>query len=84
MSGYYDVDPDLDEGNCACCGRDPTDCICPECTACGVVGDSDCYSAHGMVFNQAQIEGQEAVRRHNEQDMVQAEAEAEHYRRHGT
>ena len=32
-----------DEGPCQCCGHDPADCICPECSTCGEQGNLNCY-----------------------------------------
>ncbi len=40
---YYD-EPEI---ACEICGKDPGDCVCPECPLCGVTGDPDCYGKFG-------------------------------------
>lgn len=38
-----------DDGPCAVCCNDVTDCVCPECPVCGSMGDPKCYSEpHGL------------------------------------
>jgi hypothetical protein len=37
------------EGPCQCCGKAVNDCICPECSTCGEVGNPECYAKHNMV-----------------------------------
>lgn len=32
-----------DDGPCEVCGQSYDDCICPECTTCGQIGDPACY-----------------------------------------
>lgn len=43
------------EPYCEVCGEIATDCICPECPVCGVVGDPACYPAHGLELTDDQI-----------------------------
>lgn len=33
---------------CDVCGKSADDCDCPECSACGAVGDPSCYEHHGL------------------------------------
>lgn len=63
---------------CDVCGRDPErdqetgGCICPECTVCLEVGRLDCYTEHGLVRTQEQIDGRTAM-----DAQIRAEVEAE-------
>jgi hypothetical protein len=66
-----------DEGPCECCGRDPAECICPECPICGEQGNPECYrkkvsitdegrvlegKGHGLEYNREQRIGQSKMR----------------------
>lgn len=52
-----------DGGPCACCGRDPAECICPECPDCGEHGNPRCYEEHTLAeFSVQQLIGQARVR----------------------
>lgn len=56
-----------EDGPCQCCGRDPADCVCPECQVCGEQGNPKCYEhSHGgeltLKFNKAQRMGQSRMR----------------------
>lgn len=33
---------------CEVCGRDPDDCLCPECPTCGTAGLLTCYRDHAL------------------------------------
>jgi hypothetical protein len=46
---------DPPEYPCEVCGRPSQDCLCPECPACGTVGDPACYEHHGLVRSEEQI-----------------------------
>ncbi len=51
------------EGPCACCGRDPSKCICPECPSCSDVGNPSCYKVghpdgQRLEYSTAQLIGQ--------------------------
>jgi len=49
-----DIDPP--ELPCEICGEFVDNCICPECSVCGGVGDPLCYEKHGLVRSKQQIE----------------------------
>ena len=51
-----------EEGPCECCGRDPAECICPECGACHETGNPRCYKEHAMFYNREQRIGQAKMR----------------------
>lgn len=51
-----DIDALFEEPFCEVCCKDESDCICPECPVCGVYGDENCYSRHGLLHTQAQID----------------------------
>ena len=47
---------------CTQCGNHLDNCVCPECSECGDVGNPDCYDPshkyyHGMKLNDEQIDG---------------------------
>ena len=44
-----------DDPPCAVCGNFEAECICPECSTCGGIGDPNCYDHHGLVRNTEQI-----------------------------
>jgi hypothetical protein len=52
------------DGPCECCGRDPAECICPECPYCYTTGDKQCYedASHGLKYNREQRIGQAKMR----------------------
>lgn len=55
FDSYFDP-PDEEEG-CSICYKLVDDCICPECKACGEVGNPDCYIQTGkckMTLNDEQ------------------------------
>jgi len=41
---------------CAVCGCAEAECVCPECSHCGTVGDPRCYDEHGMEHTPEQLE----------------------------
>jgi hypothetical protein len=45
--------PDLP---CDVCGAYDDRCVCPECPACGAIGDPRCYVEHGMERTEEQIQ----------------------------
>jgi hypothetical protein len=51
-----------DDFPCDCCGRDPADCICPECVVCGEQGNEKCYKSGHLEFNKQQLIGQAKLR----------------------
>ncbi len=48
---------------CEVCGGavDNNACICPECPACGEIGDPACYEKHGLIKTPTQIAQRAAV-----------------------
>ena len=57
-----DIPGAWDEGPCDCCGRDASDCICPECPVCSEQGNRHCYDTHGLQYNKEQRIGQAKMR----------------------
>ncbi|HEY1249100.1 MAG TPA: hypothetical protein VGE97_08945 [Nitrososphaera sp.] len=53
-----------DDGPCAVCCKDVTDCICPECQTCGEQGNPKCYSTHGLKLSREQAISRQEVRLH--------------------
>lgn len=47
---------DPPEPYCEMCGQVTDNCICPECPACGQIGDPACYREHGMEETEDQIQ----------------------------
>lgn len=67
--------PGNDDPPCAVCCKPVDNCVCPECTVCGEVGNPDCYrdadktppfrpgkQFHGLFLNKAQVKGREEAR----------------------
>ena len=50
------IDELFAEGPCEMCGNDVDNCICPACHHCGTIGDPYCYSKHGLMVGQDQID----------------------------
>jgi hypothetical protein len=42
--GCHSVPGDEPDPPCEICGKDPDDCVCPECPRCGCQGDPQCYA----------------------------------------
>lgn len=53
---YFDPPEPL----CEMCGCSPSDCVCPECPECGLVGDPACYEDHGLQETAEQRESRNA------------------------
>jgi len=68
--------PGDETGYCEVCGKNADFCVCPECQICGDAGNKLCYSKHGMVISEEQIEA------FNE-SWGAIEAENKYYRLHG-
>src|SRR5262245_13454272 len=60
-----------DEGPYMCCGRDPAECICPECPVCHETGNPGCYKPPnttvdeggcGLKYHREQLIGQAKMR----------------------
>ena len=51
--------PDYLDDPCIVCNRSPDDCECPECPACGVTGDADCYVKHGLKERLSEVTNEE-------------------------
>lgn len=47
--------PGYKEEPCDVCGLPVDNCICPECSECGAVGDPSCYVLHGLIVSDAQL-----------------------------
>jgi len=71
--------PDDGDEVCQVCGKSEDNCLCPECPVCGTYGDPKCYTDHGMVKSQAQIEAAEAYEKamKAQEDSLAAWAEEE-------
>jgi len=75
-----------DEGPCECCGRDPADCICPECPICHEQGNLKCYEGFGhghMEFSREQMIGQSKLRIHRLKEQITDEELALQYLEQG-
>jgi hypothetical protein len=65
--------PGYEDGPCAVCAKDVTDCICPECPTCKEQGNPKCYSDHGLKLSREQAISRQEVRLHSA--MLQAAEE---------
>ena len=54
--------PGNEDHPCDCCGRDPADCICPECPECEDYGNVECYKKGHLEYNRDQLIGQATMR----------------------
>ena len=49
------IDDLFEDPLCEPCGStNPDDCICPECTICGEIGNPKCYYLHGLTYSREQ------------------------------
>lgn len=62
MSKYAPDSPTLEDRPCDVCGRDPEDCICPECSACNSPGDPLCLVSGGPGCESLSDESKQALR----------------------
>ena len=53
---YSDLPGNQPDFPCEVCGKMPDACICPECPECGQFGNPECYTKHGLVMTQEQID----------------------------
>lgn len=53
-----DIDAAMGSGPCEVCGGDVDrdECCCPECDACGGLGEARCLAEHGYVLTAEQVE----------------------------
>jgi hypothetical protein len=54
--GCHSVPGDENDMPCLICGLEIDECICPECSECGTIGDPHCYAHHGLTRTKAQID----------------------------
>lgn len=68
-----------DQAPCKTCGRDPSDCDCPECPVCHETGNEYCYEQGHLTYTTAQTIGRTKIRIIELQRQLDDECEALQY-----